>query len=351
MKALLTVEEGARIGRWTVLCPAPKRGYAEYWNCRCDCGVEREVFGRSLKHGLTRSCGCLRDDRTRERQIAKTEVRAGSKWGRWTVLEDTPSRRYYRLCRCHCGTEREVVLSALLSGRSASCGCASGKKQRTSRRQFANHGGTNTPTWRSWISMVQRCTQEGEPQFSDYGGRGITICDRWLHGDGTRGGFECFLADMGERPQGHSLDRFPDVNGNYEPGNCRWASRTQQSRNRRDTLFLTHAGETRPLVEWAERQGLPMSRVHGRLHNGWSKAQAVGFAPPPSRMSPADRKNARLITHAGETMTLGQWATRAGTTSAHICTRLNRGWSMADALTLPKQTKWSRRQSLHKGQS
>lgn len=96
------------------------------------------------------------------------------------------------------------------------------------------HGYHNTPTYHSWIGAVQRCTNDKVAQWPLYGGRGIKVCDRWLNGGGNLSAFECFLADMGEKPSDKTLDRV-DVNGDYEPSNCRWATVHQQAINRRTT--------------------------------------------------------------------------------------------------------------------
>ena len=136
----------------------------------------------------------------------------------------------------------------------------------TARRLFTTHGATaggeDTPTYRSWLKMRQRCFDSASLQYPYYGGRGITICARWSD-------FVSFLADMGERPEGRTLDRI-EVNGNYEPGNCRWATRTEQARNRRDTVILEHDGLRLTISEWAERLGVKRKTLHWRLRHGWS---------------------------------------------------------------------------------
>lgn len=201
-------------------------------------------------------------------------VSVGSKFGMWTAVEAAElSGKPSWLCRCECGVERVVRQDRLRSGRSKSCGCL---KVRLHRVLKTTHGMNRSPTHYSWLNMISRCRVESFPDFHNYGGRGITVCDRWQAPDG----FVAFLADMGERPAGTTLDRFPDNDGNYEPGNCRWATKKEQSRNKRASKYITYAGETLPLVEWAKRTGIPRSRLHMRLYaHDWPVAQALGFEP------------------------------------------------------------------------
>lgn len=130
------------------------------------------------------------------------------------------------------------------------------------------HGLTKTPTYRVWARMKQRCLDSNQPAYPFYGGRGIQICDRWINS------FENFLADMGKRPEGKELDRI-DVNGNYEPANCRWATRTEQLNNRSITVRLTLHGETHPLSEWCDLLNLPKCLVRNRLQRGWSHEKTL----------------------------------------------------------------------------
>lgn len=124
-------------------------------------------------------------------------------------------------------------------------------------------------TYRTWDIMIQRCTNPKCTTYHKYGGRGITVCDRWRS-------FANFLADMGERPtKTHTIDRFPNQSGNYEPGNCRWATKQQQSRNLKSNKMLTHEGETLCLAEWCARKGLGHVTIIWRLGKGWSVAEAL----------------------------------------------------------------------------
>lgn len=123
-------------------------------------------------------------------------------------------------CRCDCGNELPVQVTYLRNGSTKSCGCWRTEKNKT-------HGLTGTSEWTTWVQMIDRCSRENNSRYQDYGGRGISVCERW------RSSFTNFLTDMGKRPSpGHSLDR-EDNDGNYEPGNCRWATASQQALNQR----------------------------------------------------------------------------------------------------------------------
>jgi hypothetical protein len=129
------------------------------------------------------------------------------------------------LCQCECGNTVVVNGNALRRGNTRSCGCLQ-KDEASLRRR--THGMKGTPTYRSWVAMKNRCTNPRQDNYGRYGARGIAVCDRWL----GEGGFDAFLYDMGERPEGTTLDRI-DPDGNYEPANCRWATAEEQERNKR----------------------------------------------------------------------------------------------------------------------
>lgn len=187
----------------------------------------------------------------------------GDRYGRLTLVERRSSDQAQKalwLVRCDCGNSRVVRYSGLRSGNTKSCGCLS---RETSRRHNSKHGhsramwGQASPTYNSWSSMVQRCTNPRYNGWHWYGGRGVKVCDRWLD-------FEAFLADMGHRPRGRTLDRIDNQRG-YEPGNCRWATPREQGRNTRRCKPLTYRGETLVIREWAERLGISHTTITRRL--------------------------------------------------------------------------------------
>lgn len=178
----------------------------------------------------------------------------------------TPSgKKRYLVVQCDCGTVKSTSLLSLRNGKARSCGCNRNKAVAESLRR---HGMAGSPTWNVWQGIRRRCADPANSGYHKYGGRGIRVCERWLNS------FENFLADMGERPPGMTIDRI-DNNGHYEPGNCRWASPKDQARNRRSNRIIAFRGESRPLAYWVEQSGLPYSLVHTRLRSGWPLEAAL----------------------------------------------------------------------------
>lgn len=197
------------------------------------------------------------------RQVYKLDLE-GQQYGKWIVLHlshKNEGGEFYWQCRCDCGNERAVKAASLRRGKSTSCGCHH-------QAVVTTHGMTGTPTFRSWESMKQRCLNPSAPGYAEYGGRGIKIYEPWVSS------FEQFLADMGVRPDGMTLDR-EEVDGDYTPENCRWATPTQQLRNRRDTVRLTWGDRTMNTYEWAAETGIPAKALRDRIRAGWSPERAL----------------------------------------------------------------------------
>lgn len=161
--------------------------------------------------------------------------------------------------------------------------------------------------------MLARCTNGKNRRYKDYGGRGIGVCERWYD-------FANFLADMGEKPKGYSLDRI-DVNGDYEPGNCRWATATEQARNKRNNTLLTHNGETHTIAEWGDILGIRHTTISTRLHSGWSVERAL----TPHKTPKAEYRHNHALTYNGETLTLAEWARKTGIGTSAIYGRFHAG--------------------------
>ena len=139
------------------------------------------------------------------------------------------------------------------------------------------HGLSDTPIHRSWMSMRQRCLNPNDRAYKNYGGRGIKICARWSE-------FENFITDMGGKPEGFELER-NDVNGNYEPDNCRWASTLEQARNKRNNHFITFCGETLCFTEWCQRIGVSKGCLQKRFALGWDLEKALTTPARPMRVN------------------------------------------------------------------
>ncbi len=150
---------------------------------------------------------------------------------------------------------------------------------------YLTHGMSKTTTYTIWKAIHQRCSNPNNDNYSRYGARGIAVCARWCS-------FENFLSDMGERPVGMSIEREDNDKG-YEPGNCRWATPLEQSRNRRDNRMITYQGVTLCVTDWAVRQGLPGQCLRHRLKKGWSLDKALNT---PAGAGPVGRPRKHQVT-------------------------------------------------------
>ena len=162
----------------------------------------------------------------------RSKLLSGSRFGRWTIVELSGKlgNQSAYLCRCDCGIERRVRGTALTANRSMSCGCLLNIAS-LPRVHGGYTGRIRIPTYVSWRHMIQRTTDPNSPKWRYYGAKGIKVCERW------RNSFQNFVDDMGQRPKGLTIDRFPNKNGDYEPGNCRWATWKEQAQNRNPMKF------------------------------------------------------------------------------------------------------------------
>lgn len=196
----------------------------------------------------------------------------------WLTPLSRSSRQGYILCRCRCGTKKEVRSDHLMSGRTVSCGCYHKKaaSERASNMHKANttHGMSKTRAHSIWFGMKGRCLNPNNQAFEYYGGRGITVCDRWLES------FQNFLDDMGEPPEGYTLERINNDFG-YSPENCSWEPRIVQQNNRRVCRKITYKGETKTVSQWARILGIPRNTLYQRLNYGWDMERV--FSEPNTR--------------------------------------------------------------------
>lgn len=255
---------GTKYGRLTIVEKPEYRPYGDGRFCKpfakvhCDCGNETtiELMGLLRTEGPSQSCGCINKKYDYEALIGKT-------FNRLTILS-TPVRnktdksvKTYVDCLCTCGVQKSIDFHTVMLGTTQSCGCLQkeiaaeiGKK--SSKEVAAAIGKLNTKhgncrrsgqtrEYNSWLNMKQRCYNAANNRYYSHGGRGITVCSRW------KDSFENFLEDMGPAPsKSHTVDRINN-DGNYEPGNCRWATPSEQARNRRSSIPLEVAKEVRSL--------------------------------------------------------------------------------------------------------
>lgn len=313
---------GQKFGLLTVESYAGKIGKRTAWNCRCECGNTKVVKGTHLQRGNVRSCGC---------QHYKHEVEdlRGQTFGYWTVLERDTSFQKDTMwkCRCVCGTVKSIRAGSLKSGNSKSCGCKrsdimadSGYVRKASRTvtdltgnrygklivlNMIPHTTGKAALWLCqcdcgntrivngvylrngtisqclecskpfsyrqnypricgiWGNMRERCNNPQNDRYMDYGGRGIQICEEW----NEVGNFVEWALTHGYK-DGLSIDRI-DVNGNYEPSNCRWATQKEQANNTRKNVFITYKGEKHSLSVWSEITGICRATLAYRYEQGW----------------------------------------------------------------------------------
>ena len=196
--------------------------------------------------------------------MKKNKVKKGDRYGKLVILKEIEGYRFPSggikrkfECKCDCGTISYILLGNLKSGRNQSCGC-----------NVKKHGMSYSKTHKKWDCMIQRCTNPNSAQFKNYGGRGITVCKEW------KSSFETFFRDMGEAPEGLTLERI-DNDKDYYKENCRWATTKEQNRNRRFNKFITFNGKTKCVAEWAEEIKIGAPAIYRRLKTGWNPIKAL----------------------------------------------------------------------------
>lgn len=203
-----------------------------------------------------------------ERHSALIDL-TNKRFGRLTVLYRGQSNKWNAprwMCLCDCGQKKLIEGSSLKNGSTKSCGCLHNEGNNTKHGHSIR--GKETTTYKSWKNMNQRCNNPNHIYYHHYGGRRITVCKRWMK-------FENFLEDMGECPPRHTIEREKNREG-YCRKNCRWATRTEQQRNKRNNLYITHKDKTQLLIEWAEETGIPYKILWDRIYKlKWSTEKAL----------------------------------------------------------------------------
>jgi hypothetical protein len=220
---------------------------------------------------------------------------------------------------CDCGAVVERLGTSVATGNTKSCGCLKSESKKT-------HGLSETSEYASHKNMIRRCTDPKNSMFHRYGGRGITVCDRWLGVNGVVN----FLADMGRKPtKAHTLER-NDNDAGYSPENCIWATKYEQAQNRRTTHLITVDGETKSQSAWDASKSSSINIVGDRIRRGWHPEDAV--------KTPV-AKYKRELTHDGQTKSLHAWENVMNLGHGTIAYRLSLGWSVSDAITKPSKKK------------
>lgn len=309
------MKPGDRFGSWT-LTSEPFRGPNAKGTqvCRrvhtvCDCGAPGTPRVDHLRKGWSRQC---RECGARASKAnARPPVTVGEKFGRWTTVERVGKQRFR--CQCECGAYGEVSTGNLTSG--VSGGCVDCGRRTGKDNPLYKHGRSKSAEYRTLKAAIQRCYNEHDVQYANYGGRGIFVCDEWR----GEGGFERFFADMGPRPRGRTLDRI-DNDGPYAPWNCRWATRRQQARNTRRSRLIPLGGELLTQEEAGARLGITRQAVQQRIATGWTPIEA---ATVPKGQVPARLEKANP-------------GARIGLSRRAVRIRIAAGWTHEEATTTPR---------------
>lgn len=243
----------------------------------------------------------------------------GQRFGLLTVIKRVENDKQGNsrwLCKCDCENTAIVSGKDLQRAHTKSCGCLHEK-----------HSKSQTRLYRVWRGMKTRCLNSKYPYYSNYGGRGVQVCEEWKNDFQTfydwamKNGYN-EKAKRGEC----TLDRI-DNNGNYEPNNCRWTTNKQQSRNRRTNHLLTYKGKTQNIIQWVEETGISRSVFVSRLQNGWNMEKII--------KTPVNYLKEKLITYKGITLNMSEWERKMGLKEKTISRRLKRGWTVEQAIETP----------------
>lgn len=200
----------------------------------------------------------------------------GKRFGRLTVIEQVGKANNHGVlwrCKCDCGNEKNVRSNYLRSGGTTSCGCYRLEQKKEQFKRSAEwkttHGMSNTPLYRQWRAMKNRCYNKKQNMYPRYGGRGIKVCEEWQK-------FEPFMEwALAHGYKEHlALDRI-DGDGDYSPDNCRWVTQAENNRNKSNLIYLTARGETHLLVDWAKMTNQPKARLYGRHNSGWTDEEII----------------------------------------------------------------------------
>lgn len=295
----------------------PKTGkHVARWICRCQCGGLRSVPGNMLRSGHAWHCGC--------QSTNKLKDLTGQTFGKLTVIERADDytdkngeKHVCWKCKCLCGNECIVRGHSLRNGHTKSCGCAIVEAA-------TKHGMHGTRIYNTYKNMLDRCYNKNNDHYMDYGGRGIKVCNAWRGENGFINFYNWAMAN-GYTDE-LSIDRI-NVNGNYEPNNCRWADSKMQANNKRNTIYIEYNGETHTISEWSTITGIPYATIYDRYVNKqWTAYQTLYTA--------INDQFIRIANSYGEIHTLQEWSSITGISSDLLYDRIiKKGWNIDRALT------------------
>lgn len=247
---------GYNSGKLTVIEKIGIKNHAMNWLCQCECGNTKILSTRKLTSGDYKSCGCSRNIKPPK----PVKDMSGMKFGRLTVLykdeKQTKNHETRWICKCECGNIKSISRGQLLAGETNSCGCL---RKEVLSKKYPRKG----RLYQCWLDMKQRCYNSKNKYYSDYGGRGITVCQEWLDDYCT---FYEWAMSHGYADD-LTIDRIDD-NGNYCPENCRWATPKEQTNNRRVTKYVEINGIRKPRSEWAKILGISYRKMRYLDDNG-----------------------------------------------------------------------------------
>ena len=259
--------------------------------------------------------------------MPKTLDLTGMKFGRLTVVEFAEHRlsasgvkKRYWLCKCECGNQKIVYTKCLVNGGSKSCGCLN--KELRSQRKIIKHGMVKTRPYKIWVDMKRRCNNPKNKAYKYYGEKGVRVCDEWVND------FSAFYEWAKENGYNDNLtlDRI-DSDGNYEPSNCRWATKTEQANNTSRNVFITYKNKTQTISMWAKELGIKYSLIQDRLSAGWTPEEIFEL-PLGTKL-----KEQKLITFNGETHNISEWSRLLNISRKTITNRIKDGLPIEKVLT------------------
>lgn len=242
------------------------------WNCICECGTERVIMGKSLVGGKTKSCGCLQRDKAKQSNKDLFTSRVGKIYGRLKVVldymlyQEGKHNKHICVCKCECGNVKNLSAYSLASNVTKSCGCLMKERIKECNTKNIDKNGnklTDTRLYTIWCKMKQRCYNPNHTAYKNYGGRGISICKTWMDKDKGFMSFYNWAVSNGYDDE-LTLDRI-DVNGIYEPSNCKWSTDLEQVNNTRYNVRVIYQGVDLTISQWARGLNINNSTLRSRL--------------------------------------------------------------------------------------